>query len=151
MYPCVTIHVDSTLTDLYTGSWSPSHDNFCHFKVSALVPLDWGHQTFSCFRFYTYSYFWQYWKSNSRPHTCYTNAPVPWCWNLRKVFLGSQGPESRVVRTWGTESGEAWSSVSKWAACWSYFYWQELVILSYKFFVSWPPRANTMESFIVIA
>jgi hypothetical protein len=56
MYPCVTDHIDSTLTDLYIGSWSPSHDNFCHFKVSVLVPLEWGHQTLSCFGFSTYSY-----------------------------------------------------------------------------------------------
>jgi hypothetical protein len=28
----------------------------CHFKVSVLVPLEWGHQTLSCFGFSTYSY-----------------------------------------------------------------------------------------------
>jgi hypothetical protein len=39
MYPCVTTHVDSTLTDLYIGSWSPASDT-CHFKVSVLVPLE---------------------------------------------------------------------------------------------------------------
>jgi hypothetical protein len=30
--PCVMTHVDSSLTHLYSGSWSPSHVNFCHFK-----------------------------------------------------------------------------------------------------------------------
>jgi hypothetical protein len=29
-------HVGSTLTDLYIGSWSPAHDNLCHFKVSGI-------------------------------------------------------------------------------------------------------------------
>jgi hypothetical protein len=49
-------YVDSSLTDLYTGSWSPSHDNLCRFKVSVLAPLEWGHQTHSCFVFSAYSY-----------------------------------------------------------------------------------------------
>jgi hypothetical protein len=51
MYPCVTTHADSTLTDLYIGSWSPAHDNICCFKVSVLVPPEWGHQMLSCFGF----------------------------------------------------------------------------------------------------
>jgi hypothetical protein len=54
MYPCVTTQVDSSLTDLYTGSWCPSHVELCHFKVSVLVPLMWGHQMLSCFGFSTY-------------------------------------------------------------------------------------------------
>jgi hypothetical protein len=49
-------HVDSSLTDLYPGYWSPSYDNLCCFKVSVLASLEWGHQTFSCFGFYTYFY-----------------------------------------------------------------------------------------------
>jgi hypothetical protein len=53
---CVTTHVDSTLTDLYVGFWFPAHDYLCHFKVSVLVPLDWGHQKLLCFGFSTYSY-----------------------------------------------------------------------------------------------
>jgi hypothetical protein len=40
VYTCVTTQVDSSLTDLYTGYWSPSHDNLCCFKVSVLVPLN---------------------------------------------------------------------------------------------------------------
>jgi hypothetical protein len=56
MYKCVTTQVDSSLTDLYTGSRSPSRVDLCHFKVSVLVPLEWGHQTLSCFGFSTYSY-----------------------------------------------------------------------------------------------
>jgi hypothetical protein len=46
-------HVNSSLTDLFTGYWSPSHDNLCRFKVSVLAPLEWGHQTLSCFGFST--------------------------------------------------------------------------------------------------
>jgi hypothetical protein len=42
------------LTDLFTGSWSLSHIDLCHLKVSVLVPLQWGHQTLSCFGFPTY-------------------------------------------------------------------------------------------------
>jgi hypothetical protein len=56
VYPYVLTHVDSTLTDLYIGFWSPAHDNLCLFKVSVLVPLEWGHQTLSCFGFSIYSY-----------------------------------------------------------------------------------------------
>jgi hypothetical protein len=55
VYTCVITHVDSSLSDLYPGSWSPSHVNLCHFKVSVLIPLEWGHQTLSCFTFSTYS------------------------------------------------------------------------------------------------
>jgi hypothetical protein len=48
MYKCVRTQVDSSLTDL---SLIPdlSHNDLCHFKVSILVPLQWGHQTLSCF------------------------------------------------------------------------------------------------------
>jgi hypothetical protein len=52
MYTCVTTYVDSSLTDLYTGSWSFAHDNLCRFKVSILVPLEWRHQRLSCFGFF---------------------------------------------------------------------------------------------------
>jgi hypothetical protein len=55
IYKCVTTQVDSSLTDLYTGSWSPSHADLCRFKVSVLVSLEWGHQMLSCFEFSTYS------------------------------------------------------------------------------------------------
>jgi hypothetical protein len=56
MYKCVTTQVDSSLTDLYTGSWSPSHVDLCCFKGSVLVPLEWRHQTLSYFGFSTYSH-----------------------------------------------------------------------------------------------
>jgi hypothetical protein len=59
VYPCLMTHVDSSLTDLYTGSWSPSHDNLCCFRVSVLAPLQWGHQMLSCFGFSTYFYITQ--------------------------------------------------------------------------------------------
>jgi hypothetical protein len=39
MYKYVTSQVDSSLTDLFTSSWSPCHIDLCHFKVSVLVPL----------------------------------------------------------------------------------------------------------------
>jgi hypothetical protein len=54
MYKCVTTQVDSSLTDLYTGFWSPSHVDLCCFKVSVFVPLKWRHQMLSCFGFSTY-------------------------------------------------------------------------------------------------
>jgi hypothetical protein len=57
MYKCVTTQVDSSVTDLYTGSWSPSHVDFCRFKVSVLVPCSGDIKRFlSCFGFATYSY-----------------------------------------------------------------------------------------------
>jgi hypothetical protein len=54
MYKCVKYQVDSSLTDLFTSAWSPSLIDLCHFKVSVLVPLEWGHQTLSYFGFLTY-------------------------------------------------------------------------------------------------
>jgi hypothetical protein len=41
MNKCVTTPVDSSLTDLYTGFWSPSRVDLCRFKVSVLVTLEW--------------------------------------------------------------------------------------------------------------
>jgi hypothetical protein len=37
MYKCVTSQNDSSLTGLFTSSWSLSHIDLCHFKVSVLV------------------------------------------------------------------------------------------------------------------
>jgi hypothetical protein len=54
MYKCVTTQVDSSLPDLFTSSSSPSHIDLCNFKVSVLVPLQWGHEILSCFQFSTY-------------------------------------------------------------------------------------------------
>jgi hypothetical protein len=54
MHKCVTTQIDSSLPDLFTSSWSPSHIDLCRLKVSVLAPLQWGHQTFSCFGFPTY-------------------------------------------------------------------------------------------------
>jgi hypothetical protein len=64
MYKCVTTQVDSSLTDLYPGSWAPSCVDLCHFKVSVLVPLEWGLQMLSCFGFSTY------------PHTFHMCSPL---------------------------------------------------------------------------
>jgi hypothetical protein len=52
-------HVDSSLNDLYPGYWLPSHGNVCCFKVSVLSPLEWEHQTLSCFGFSAYFYITQ--------------------------------------------------------------------------------------------
>jgi hypothetical protein len=54
MHRCVTTQIDSSLPDLFTSSWSPSHTDLCRFKVSVSIPLQWGHQTLSCFGFPTY-------------------------------------------------------------------------------------------------
>jgi hypothetical protein len=54
MYKCVATQADSSLPDLFTISWSPSCMDFCHIKVSILVPLQWGHQTLSNYGFPTY-------------------------------------------------------------------------------------------------
>jgi hypothetical protein len=75
MYKCVTTQVDSSLTDLCTGSWSPSHVNLYCFKVSVLVPLEWEHQTLSYFGFLTYPHNLPYVLSpchvtQVQPHCC---------------------------------------------------------------------------------
>jgi hypothetical protein len=46
--------IHSPLPDLFTTSRSPSHIDLCHFKVTVLAPLQWGHQTLSSFGFPTY-------------------------------------------------------------------------------------------------
>jgi hypothetical protein len=59
LLPCTSV-LQSKLIHLYlTFSLlprSPSHIGLCHFKVSVLAPLQWGHQTLSSFGFPTYPY-----------------------------------------------------------------------------------------------
>jgi hypothetical protein len=43
MHKCI----DSSLPDI-TTTGSPSHIDLCCFKVTILVPLQWGHQTLKC-------------------------------------------------------------------------------------------------------
>jgi hypothetical protein len=54
MQNCIRAQIDSSLPDCFTTSLTPSHINLCHFKVTILAPLQWGHQTFSSFGFPTY-------------------------------------------------------------------------------------------------
>jgi hypothetical protein len=54
MHKCITTRIDSSLTDLFTTSCSPSHYDLCHFKLIVLCPLQWEHQIFSSFGFPTY-------------------------------------------------------------------------------------------------
>jgi hypothetical protein len=97
MYTCVMTHVDSSLTDLYTGYWSPSHDNLCHFKVSVLVSLEWGHQTLSCFWFLTYPH-------TSRVCSCFIMWP-------KFNHIGSFALDK--VHIWG-RTYDFWSSEPGW-------------------------------------
>jgi hypothetical protein len=69
-------------------SWFPSHIDLCLFKVSVLVPLEWGHQTLSCFGFSAY------------PHTSHVCSQV----QLHCCVC----PKSKV-RIWG-RTCEFWSS-----------------------------------------
>jgi hypothetical protein len=46
----------SSLPDHFTTSWSPSHIDLCHFKVTILAPLQWAHQTLSSFGFPAFPY-----------------------------------------------------------------------------------------------
>jgi hypothetical protein len=48
--------IGSSLPKLFTTSWSPSHIDLCHFKVTILIPLQWTHQTLSSFGFPTFPY-----------------------------------------------------------------------------------------------
>jgi hypothetical protein len=67
LLPCtsyVKTQNNSSLPDLFTSSRSPSHIEPCHFKVSVLAPLQWGHQTLSSFGFPTY------------PHTSWMCSPL---------------------------------------------------------------------------
>jgi hypothetical protein len=53
MHKYNTTQIDSSLPDLFTTSWTPSHIDLCHFKFTVLAPLQWGHQTLSSFGFPT--------------------------------------------------------------------------------------------------
>jgi hypothetical protein len=86
----VMTHVDSSLTDLYPDYWSPSHDNLCCFKVSVLVPPEWGHQMLSCFGFSTYFYITQMCSPLScdpvQPHCCICCRSKVHIWGTRYDF-----------------------------------------------------------------
>jgi hypothetical protein len=44
MYMCITIHIGSSLSDLFATSWSPSHSGFSQFTITVFTPLQWTHQ-----------------------------------------------------------------------------------------------------------
>jgi hypothetical protein len=50
----ITTCIDSSPPDLYTASQSLSHIDQCHFKVTVLAPVQWGHQILSSFGFPIY-------------------------------------------------------------------------------------------------
>jgi hypothetical protein len=52
---CITIQIDFSVPNLFT-IWSPSHIDLCHFKVTILAPLQWGHQTLLSFGFPIFPY-----------------------------------------------------------------------------------------------
>jgi hypothetical protein len=54
MHKCITTWIDSSLPELFTTSWLPSHIDLCCFKVTVLTPLQWRHRTLSSFGFPTY-------------------------------------------------------------------------------------------------
>jgi hypothetical protein len=54
MHKCITTQIDSSLSDLFATSQSPSHIDIGCFKITVLVSLQWGHQTLSSFGFFTY-------------------------------------------------------------------------------------------------
>jgi hypothetical protein len=51
MHMCIATQIGSSLPDLFTTSWSPSHSGLCHFNITLFVPLQWAHQPHSSFRF----------------------------------------------------------------------------------------------------
>jgi hypothetical protein len=54
MHKYITTLIESSLPELFTTSRSPSQIDLCHFKVTVLATLQWGHQTLSSFGFPTY-------------------------------------------------------------------------------------------------
>jgi hypothetical protein len=57
LLPCTCVlRIDSSLPDLFTTSWSPSHSDFCQFKIPVLAPLQRAHQTLSSFGFPPFPY-----------------------------------------------------------------------------------------------
>jgi hypothetical protein len=46
MHMCIITWIDSSLPELFTTSWSPSHIDLCHFKVTVLALLQWAHQIY---------------------------------------------------------------------------------------------------------
>jgi hypothetical protein len=57
MHMYITTHIDSSLPDLFTASWSPSHNGLCQFKITLFAPLQWAHQPHSSFGFPSLSLF----------------------------------------------------------------------------------------------
>jgi hypothetical protein len=53
---CITTQIGSSLTDLFTTSWSPSQSGLCQFKITLFAPLLWAQQTLSNFGFPTFPY-----------------------------------------------------------------------------------------------
>jgi hypothetical protein len=52
LLPCTCIlqpKFGSSLSDLFTTSWSPSYSGLCQFKIALLAPLQWAHQILSRF------------------------------------------------------------------------------------------------------
>jgi hypothetical protein len=57
MHLCVATHTGSSLPDLFTTSWSPSHSGLCQVKITIFALLQWAHQPHSSFRFLSLSLF----------------------------------------------------------------------------------------------
>jgi hypothetical protein len=45
------IHIGSSLSELFTTSWSPCHSGLCQFKITIFALQQGAHQTLSTFRF----------------------------------------------------------------------------------------------------
>jgi hypothetical protein len=57
MYLCIATHIVSSLPDLFTTSWFPSHCGLCLFEITLFAPLQWACQPHYSFRFPSLSLF----------------------------------------------------------------------------------------------
>jgi hypothetical protein len=60
LHMCITTHIGSSLPDLFTTFWSPSHSGLCQFKSTIFAPLQWAQWPHSGFRFPCLSLFLSY-------------------------------------------------------------------------------------------
>jgi hypothetical protein len=51
MHLCIATHIGSSLPDLFTTFWSPSHSGLCQLKITLFAPQQGARQPHSSFRF----------------------------------------------------------------------------------------------------
>jgi hypothetical protein len=85
MHMCIST-IGSSLPDLFTTCWSPSHSGLSQFKITIFAPLQWAHQPHSSFRFSSLSVILLSWNFNKSNFCSLLLLKISWglydYWNL---------------------------------------------------------------------